>query len=350
MEAFVDALATTLGWDDRNTRALNLATQAASALTQLAAAAGDPTLAPTIFHVPTLLSDEQWRTAALRHLEAGTREFFEQRFPRLPAEAITAVTNLIDRLHAAQPVAALLGRPVSTFDAARALRENLIVLACPGPGSTRDRLLANLLVYDVLHACRARATLPPKARTPFWVFLDELQTYDGPNLPALLEQSAKYGGRAFLFNQNPERLTPATWNAVSTNRSHLASTTVNARAARMIAAEWGTKPGPEVLTRLERYTYLASVTHGHQVTPPFLVHGVPAAELHREHHHPERVAALERLIDQTAGRVDLDAAIADARAHDERLRGWLTGSSQRGEPGSSTRTIHLPPQPDRTRQ
>ena len=33
VEAFVDALATALGWDDRNTRALNLATQAASALT-----------------------------------------------------------------------------------------------------------------------------------------------------------------------------------------------------------------------------------------------------------------------------------------------------------------------------
>ena len=278
VEAFVDALATTLGWDDRNTRALNLATQAATALTQLSLAAGDPALAPTIFQVPTLLSDEHWRTAALRHLDAGTREFFEQRFPRLPAEAITAVTNLIDRLHAAQPVAALLGRPASTFDAARALRENLIVLACPGPGSTRDRLLANLLVYDVLHACRSRATLPPHARRPFWVFLDELQTYDGPNLPALLEQSAKYGGRAFLFNQNPERLTSATWNAVSTNRSHLASTTVNARAARMIAAEWGTKPGPEVLTRLERYTYLASVTHGAQVTRPFLVHGIPAPD------------------------------------------------------------------------
>src|SRR3954454_692335 len=167
-----------------------------------------------------------------------------------------------------------------------------MVLACPGPGSTRDTLLANLLVYDVLHAAKARATMPPSARRPFWVFLDELQTYDGPNLPALLEQSAKYGGRAFLFNQNPERLTTATWNAVSTNRSHLLSTTVNAKAARMIVAEWGTPPAPEVLTRLDRYTYLASVTHATKVSRPFLVHGVPARELHADHHHPEAIPAL----------------------------------------------------------
>jgi hypothetical protein len=337
VDAFVDALATTLGWDERNARALNLATQAAQALTELAMAAEDPGLAPTIFQVPTLLSDDAFREAALPRLSAPTREFFEVRFPRLPAEAVTAVTNLIDRLRAARQVAALLGRPVSTYDAGRALREDLIVLACPGPGSTRDRLLANLLVYDVLHAARARAALAPEKRRPFWVFLDELQTYDGPNLPALLEQSAKYGGRGFLFNQNPERLTSATWNAVSTNRSHLASTTVNARAARMIAAEWGTKPGPEVLTRLERYTYLTSVTLGGQVSKPFLVHGVPAAELHADHHRPDLIAELEARIDHTCGRVPIDQALREVSDHEARLRTHLRPVAEAEGAGGSHR-------------
>lgn len=341
VDAFVDALATTLGWDERNARALNLATQAAQALTELAVTS-EPGLAPTIFQVPTLLSDDAFRDAALPRMSGPTREFFEQRFPRLPAEAVTAVTNLIDRLRASRQVAALLGRPVSTYDAARALREDLIVLACPGPGSTRDRLLANLLVYDVLHAARARASLAPEARRPFWVFLDELQTYDGPNLPALLEQSAKYGGRGFLFNQNPERLTSATWNAVSTNRSHLASTTVNARAARMIAAEWGTKPGPEVLTRLERYTYLASVTTRGQVTKPFLVHGVPASELHAEHHRPELVPGLEAEIDQTCGRVAIPDALVEVGEHDQRLRAHLQPTPGDEEAGGPHRIAPRP--------
>jgi hypothetical protein len=233
------------------------------------------------------------------------------------------VTNLIDRLRASRPAAALLGTPVSTYDARRAMRDDLIVLACPGSGSTRDRVLANLLVYDVLHAAKARATLTPGARRPFWVFLDELQTYDGPNLPALLEQSAKYGGRALLFNQNPERLTAATWNAVSTNRSHLLSTTVNAKAARMISAEWGTPPAPEALTRLDRYTYLASVTHATQVSRPFLVHGIPARDLHATHHHPDQLGELEAAIDRTAGRRPITEALAYLDAHDERIRRWL---------------------------
>jgi hypothetical protein len=352
VEAFVDALAAALRWDERNTRALNLATQAAQALVELALAL-PPELAPTIFQVPTLLSDDEWRAAILPALSAGTRGFFQDRFPRLPAEAVTAVTNLIDRLHAARPVAAFLGSPVSTYDARRAMRDGLIVLACPGSGSTRDRLVANLLVYDVLHAAKERASIPPERRRTFWLFCDELQTYDGPNLPALLEQSAKYGGRAFLFNQNPERLTEATWNAVTTNRSHLLSSTVNAKAAGMIAREWGGQLDAKIITGLARYTYLASITHGERTTKPFLVHGVTARELHPEHHHPEQLPALEAAIQETTRRESIAATLATHEHHDQRIRRAVEalhsgGSAARNDPVSHGRTIRpaSPPEED----
>ncbi len=347
VEAFVDALAAALRWDDRNTRALNIATQAAQALVELAQRL-PAKLAPTIFQVPTLLSDQEWREAALPHMSSGTAGFFRDRFPRLAPDAATAVTNIIDRLRAARSVAALLGNPVSTYDSQRAMREGMIVLACPGSGSTRDRLVANLLVYDMLHAFKLRARLAPEKRRPFWLFLDELQTYDGPNLPMLLEQSAKYGGRAFLFNQNPERLTDPTWNAVTTNRSHLASTTVNAKAAQMITREWSGQIEPDVLTRLERFTYLTQVTLGTRASKPFLVHGVTARELHAEHHtehpaEPEQTAQADgraRGIGETLKRVE---------GHDERIARWLdqhrptreqqSGGRSHSSPGGGTRVV-----------
>jgi hypothetical protein len=345
VEAFVDALAAAMRWDERNTRALNLATQAAQALVELALAL-PPELAPTIFQVPTLLSDDEWRAAIMPALSAGTRGFFQDRFPRLPAEAITAVTNLIDRLRAARPVAAFLGSPVSTYDARRAMRDGLIVLACPGSGSTRDRLVANLLVYDVLHAAHARASIPPERRRTFWLFCDELQTYDGPNLPALLETAAKYGGRAFLFNQNPERLTEATWNAVTTNRSHLSSSTVNAKAASMIAREWGGQLDPRTITSLARYTYLASITHGERTTKPFLVHGVTARELHAQHHHPDQLPELEAAIQNTTRRESIAEALATHEHHDQNIRKAIEalhcGQAAEADPVSRGRTIHAP--------
>ena len=92
----------------------------------------------------------------------------------------------------------------------------------------------------------------------------------------------------------------------------------------MIGAEWGSPPAPEVLTRLDKYTYLASVTVGTEVARPFLVHGIPAAELHAEHRHPDGVTALEATIDQTADRQPVEQRLAVVDDHAGRIRTHLT--------------------------
>lgn len=316
VEAVVDAFASALRWDERNTRALNLTTQAAQTLARVGEVVPRE-LAPTIFQLPTLLSDEDWRRACLPHLSTASQRFWLDRFPRLAEEAITPVTNMVDRLRASTAITALLGQSQSSYRIREAMDKGQIVLACPGSGGTRDRLIANLLVFDLLHAAKGRAELPPERRRPFFVFLDEVQTYDGAssgNLAALLEQTAKYGVRAFLLNQNPERLTPATLNAVTTNRSHLLTTALNARAAGLITKEWAGQPDPAAITRLPRYRFLAQVTHRGEASKPFLLRGVQVEELLGDG-HPDRLGELAQAIDQTAAR----RPAAEALAHLETL-------------------------------
>jgi hypothetical protein len=339
VEAVVDAFASALRWDERNTRAINLTTQAAQALAAIAHVL-PAELAPTIFQLPTLLSDEQWRRAALPFLPRASQRFWLDRFPRLAEEAITPVTNLIDRLRASTPITALLGQSQSSYRVREAMDQGLIVLACPGSGGTRDRLVANLIVFDLLHAAKGRAELSPERRRPFWVFLDEVQTYDGAssgNLAALLEQTAKYGVRAFLLNQNPERLTQQTLNAVTTNRSQLLATALNARAAALIAKEWGGQPDATALTRLPRYRFLAQVTHRGEATKPFLVAGVPIEELHGAG-CTVGIGDLERAIDRTCARRPAAEAIDHLERLDERILAELRGrhrSAAAGEPPSA---------------
>jgi hypothetical protein len=119
------------------------------------------------------------------------------------------------------------------------------------------------------------------------------------------------------------------------------STTVNAKAARMIGAEWGTPPAADVLTRLDRYTYLASVTVGTEVARPFLVHGIPAAELHAEHRHPDDVLALEATIDQTADRQPVEQRLAVVDGHAKRIAAELTTSRRGRVPGARGSRPHL---------
>jgi hypothetical protein len=334
VDALVDAFASALRWDETNTRALNLTTQAGQALCDLAQRL-PAELAPTIFQIPALLADDEWRATVLPYVSPPTREFFEQRFPRLPAEAVTPVTNLIDRLRVSPPAAALLGNPLRSYDVRRAMDRGQIVLVCPGSGSARDRLIANLVVYDVLHAAKTRADIPPDRRREFHVFLDEVQIYDGASsgtLAALLEQVAKFGVRVHLFNQNPERLTPATLNAVTTNRSHLLTTALNAKAAALLARDLGGGIDPHTIANLERFHSIASVTLDGQASPPFRLAGVPADELFPDVARPDEIVALDAAIAETCQAAPIADTLRRLDGHSRRIAEYMDQGGSGDDP------------------
>ena len=60
VEAAVDAFSSALEWGERSIRAINLTTQAAMAPTAIARVL-PPQIAPTIFQIQKLPSDEKWR-------------------------------------------------------------------------------------------------------------------------------------------------------------------------------------------------------------------------------------------------------------------------------------------------
>lgn len=302
VEAVVDAFSSALEWGERNTRAINLTTQAAIALAAIARVL-PPEKAPTIFQIPTLLSNDEWREAVLPFLPRTSQQFWLDRFPRLAEEAITPLTNMVDRLRASSAATALLGQSQSTYRAREAMDRGLIVLACPGSGGARDRLLANLLVFDLFHGAKARGELPPDQRALFFACLDEIQTFDGgsTNIAGLVEQTAKFGLRGIFLNQNPERLSAATLNALTTNRSHLVSTALNSHAASLLTREWGGEPSPTALTRLPRYRFIAQVTHEGDLSDPFALGGIRVEDVFGPA-EPSRVRDLEASSAKTAAR------------------------------------------------
>jgi len=332
VEAIVDSFASALQWGERNNRALTLTTQATAALIELAAVLPED-VQPTIFQIPSILGNPEWLAAALPHLSPARQQFFTERFPRLSEEAITPVTNLIDRLRSSTQLAALLGAQSTTYDIGRAMSEKRIVLACPGAGGARDRLVANLLVFDLLHAAKGRAHIAPELRTSFYVFLDEIQVFDGAssgNLAGLLEQTAKYGIRGFLLNQNPECLTKETLNALTTNRSHLITTALNAHAAALIAREWGSEPPASAITNLPRRRFIAQVTHQGQLTHPFLFSNESVEEHFKDAYHPSQVP--QDKIDEASGRTDAADTIAALDTLDQRIRTLLEGDKANAKP------------------
>jgi hypothetical protein len=175
--------------------------------------------------------------------------------------------------------------------------------------------------------------MAPEHRLPFYVFLDEVQTYDGAaggNLAALLEQTAKYGIRATLLNQNPERLTRETLNALTTNRSHLITTALNAHAAALIAREWGGDPPAPAITGLPRWTFIAQVTHEGTQTRPFMFEGHSVEEQYPAAYRPDALADVQATIDKASGRTPAAETVADLDTLDERIKQHLEGQTGQG--------------------
>ena len=223
---------------------------------------------------------------------------------------------------------ALLGQSQSSYRVREAMDQGWIVLAHPGSGGTRERLLANLLLFDLLHAAKGRSNAGSDARKPFWVFLDEVQTYDGVasgNLAALLEQSAKFGLRAVVLNQNPERLNPQTLNALTTNRSHLLTSALNSHAAALLTKEWGRRVSPEAVTQLGRFRFIAQVTDRGELSKPFALGGIrveDVAELPDHRSGEPHAGAVER--------VEAEEVVEHLETLDERIHAALSKRRKSG--------------------
>jgi hypothetical protein len=352
VSAVSSAFASALSWTDQNTRALSLTTMAAQSLCELSLQL-PPEVSPTIFQMVTILSNDDWRAAVMPFLSRTSRDYFSTRFAKLASESTTVVTNLLDRLRASSTVAALFGSSRSTYDIRHAMDAGKIVLACPAGIGASDKLIFSLFLFDLFRAAKSRQDLDPELRRPFHTFLDELQVADAgqssETVARMLREGRKYGLRVHAATQQPTSLSKTTLTAITTNRSHLFTTVVGAESAALLAKEWAGQVRPETITRLEKYHFLASVTLGGDVMPPFLVKGLSVEQAWGHVCDPSAVPAMHKVIDKNLRRRPVAETLADLDTLDDRIVEYLERNARRGpdrrhdEEGTESGRPHVRP-------
>lgn len=328
VSAVVDSFAQALNWGEVNNRALTLTTMTAQALCELALVL-PPDLAPTIFQMATLLSNEDWRAAVLAHVSAPVRDFFNDRFPKLAADAITPVTNLIDRIRSSDTVAALLGSPKSTYDIRKAMDDGKIVLWSTAGTGAWSTLVTCFITYDLFRGAMSRADVAFEQRRPFWAFIDELQRISGKgsgsageSVARALEESRKMGLRLLLMSQRPGRLAQPTIDSILTNRSHLLSHIVDADSAKTLAREFGAGCDPNVFTTLPKYHFVAQVTHDDALTTPFIVRGFNPDDLWADVRNTD-TKPIDVAINANLSRRPVRQTLSALANHDANIVAWL---------------------------
>ncbi|MEU6653362.1 ATP/GTP-binding protein [Streptomyces sp. NPDC046900] len=317
VEATADAYASVLSWDDATApRALTIFTASLAvlvAVNEAACHAGRPEDQATIFHVRSLLTDPDFRRAALTavegRLDEETRSWWRTVFPTLPTDAFAVVLNPIGRLAANPVTRAFLGQPTGVYNIRAAMDSRMIVWVCPGGNGPTDRLITALLARDLLRAVRSRRDTPEGQRVPFRPYFDELITLTGAapeTIAAMFEDFRKYRVHVHGMTQLLARLPIPVRLSLVQNASTLASTAGSQSAIAPITAEWGDRPGPDVVAALDRYEHYMSLTVEGRRVGPVRITGPHLDDVFADYARPHQAAALERAARATAAAAPLD--------------------------------------------
>ncbi|MET8411872.1 ATP/GTP-binding protein [Streptomyces sp. NPDC005195] len=317
VEATADAYAAALGWEDASApRALTILTASLAvlvAVNEAACQAGRPEDQATVFHVRALLTDPVFRAAALAgvqgRLDDETRSWWQTVFPTLPPDSFAVVLNPIARLAANPVTRAFLGQPAGRYNIRAAMDSKMIVWVCPGGNGPTDRLITALLARDLLRAVRSRRDTPEAQRVPFRPYFDELITLTGAaaeTIASMFEDFRKYKVHVHGMTQLLARLPIQVRLSLIQNASTLASTAGSQSAIAPITAEWGDRPGPDIVATLDRFEHYMSLTVRGRRVGPARISGPHLDEVFADYARPRQAAALERAALAMAGAEPLD--------------------------------------------
>jgi DNA helicase HerA-like ATPase len=231
----------------------------------------------TILALPRLLSDDAFRerlTARVRDpiVRAFWRDEYARYEKRFRLEAIAPIQNKVGRLLANAPMRNVLGQMGSPFDAGFLMDRRRIMVADLAKGVVGDdhaRLLGALLLSQFQWAAMRRAALPDSDRTPFYLYIDEFQSFATDTLTSMLAEARKYGLSLVLAHQYLDQLTDEIRQSVFGNAGNLIAFRVGQRDARILEDELGGDVKMGNLVSLGKYEIYARLLDHGRMREPF---------------------------------------------------------------------------------
>jgi hypothetical protein len=218
-----------------------------------------------------LYSDKDFRKVVVRGIQNQVvRRFwldeFEKYQDRQRAEAVAPIQNKLGALLADPRLYRILADPEidlrlrSLMDDGKVL---LVNLAKGRIGEDAATLLGGLLVSTLGLAALSRAEFPPSARRPFFLYVDEFQSFTTLAFANMAADLRKYGTGLILANQHLQQLEPDIRHAVLGNAGTLISFRVGAEDAHFLAQEFQPTFGVEDLINLpNRHFYIRLMIDG----------------------------------------------------------------------------------------
>jgi hypothetical protein len=186
----------------------------------------------------------------------GEYASYDQRFQ---AEAASSILNKIGQLTASPVLRNILGQVAPKFDLAHAMDHRGIFIANLAKGRIGEQasnLLGSLLLSHLQLVAMARSDQAPGERAPFFVHVDEFQSFSTDAFASLLSEARKFATHFSLANQYTEQLSDSVRAAVLGNAGTLMVFRVSAADAELLAPEFHPLPAHELLDQSPHRAWL----------------------------------------------------------------------------------------------
>jgi hypothetical protein len=200
----------------------------------------------TLADLPFVYSHDAYRRRLLSRvgdpLALATWAAFEAMGPAERAHQLSAPLNKIEEVIGRPVVRGVLAQAEPKLDMREVLREGRVVIVSLAPGkigSPAARLIGALTIYQLFLAVQARAALSPRARRPFFAYVDEPKVLGDIPVPldSLYELARGLGVGILLSAQSLSQLPAPLRSAATTNASTLIAFRQSADDAHLLARE-----------------------------------------------------------------------------------------------------------------
>lgn len=241
---------------------------------------------PTLLDLSRIYTDKVFRDRLVSRItDPVVARFWRHEFPsydqRFQAEAVAPILNKVGQITASPALRAILGQHSPKFDLAHAMNHSGILvanlaqpieaggivianLAKGKVGEAASNLLGSLLLSHLQLVTTARSDQAEDDRRPFFVHVDEFQSFSTEAFASLLSEARKFGAHFCLANQYTEQLTDQVRAAVLGNAGTLMAFRVSAADAELLAPEFHPMPAHELADQAPYRARLRRGDGGHR--------------------------------------------------------------------------------------
>lgn len=245
----------------------------------------------TLPDILRLLDSKSFRQSVVAELtNAPVKRFWLEEFERYSfgyrADGAAAIQNKIGALLADPALFRILTKPEADIRIRRLMDEGgmlLVNLAKGRIGDDSSTLLGALIVSTIGFAAFSRADAPAEARRPFFLYIDEFQSFTTLALATMASELRKYGVGLILAHQHLQQLEPEIRHAVLGNAGTLISFRTGAEDAPFLSREFQPVFGVEDLIGLPNYSIYLKLMIDGAPSRPFSAGALTPAEAEAAH-------------------------------------------------------------------